>query len=50
MDVLLQWSWYLLAYLLGALAAWLAVRAVVVPTSVEEALESMPGAREVGGP
>jgi uncharacterized membrane protein ArfB len=48
MDFVIQWLWYLVAFAVGALAAWLIAVVTVKPTSEEEALADLPGAREPG--
>ncbi len=48
MDFVIQWLWYLLAFVVGALVAWLITVVTIKPTSEEEALAELPGARELG--
>ena len=48
MDFFIQWVWYLLAFLVGSLVAWLLAAVVIKRTSEEEALADMPGSRERG--
>ena len=48
MDFVIQWLWYLLAFVVGALVAWLIAVVTVKPTSEEEAFAEHPGAREWG--
>ncbi len=48
MDFVIQWLWYLLAFVVGSLVAWLITVATVKRTSEEEALADLPGARELG--
>ncbi len=48
MDFVIQWLWYLVAFLVGSLVAWLITVATVKRTSEEEALADLPGARELG--
>jgi uncharacterized membrane protein ArfB len=48
MDFVIQWLWYLLAFVVGALVAWLITVVTIKPTSEEEALAEPPGARELG--
>lgn len=48
MDFVVQWLWYLLAFLAGSLVAWLITVCTVKHTSEEDAVADMPaGAREV---
>ena len=48
MDFVIQWFWYLLAFVVGSLAAWLITVATIKPTSESEALADLPDARELG--
>jgi len=48
MDFVIQWVWYLLAFLVGSLVAWALAVVAVKRTSEDEALAEMPGARELG--
>jgi uncharacterized membrane protein ArfB len=48
MDFVIQWLWYLVAFAVGSLVAWLIAVATVKRTSEEEALVDLPGARELG--
>ncbi|BBZ77667.1 hypothetical protein MANY_30040 [Mycolicibacterium anyangense] len=48
MGFVVQWLWYLLAFLVGSAAAWLIAVATVKRTSEEEALADLPGSREIG--
>jgi uncharacterized membrane protein ArfB len=48
MDFIIQWLWYLVAFVVGSVVAWLITVATVKPTSEEEALADLPGARDVG--
>jgi uncharacterized membrane protein ArfB len=48
MDFVIQWLWYLVAFAVGSLVAWLITVATVKRTSEEEALADLPGARELG--
>jgi uncharacterized membrane protein ArfB len=48
MDFVIQWLWYLVAFLVGSLVAWLIAVLTVKRTSEEEALADLPGARELG--
>lgn len=46
-QFLIQWFWYLIAFALGALVAWLAARRIK-PTSEEEAFADLPQVRPIG--
>ena len=48
MDFIIQWLWYLLAFVLGSLVAWLITVVSIRHTSADQALADLPGAREVG--
>ena len=48
MDFVIQWLWYLVAFAVGSLVAWLIAVVTVKRTSEEEALADLPGARESG--
>ena len=48
MDFVIQWMWYLVAFVVGSLVAWLITVLTIKRTSEEEALADLPGAREVG--
>jgi uncharacterized membrane protein ArfB len=48
MDFFIQWVWYLFAFLVGSLVAWLLAAVSLKRTSEEEALADMPGSREPG--
>lgn len=48
MGFVVQWLWYLLAFVVGSLVAWLIAVATVKRTSEEEALADLPGSREIG--
>ncbi len=48
MDFVIQWLWYLVAFVVGSLVAWLIAVATVKRTSEYEALADLPGARELG--
>jgi uncharacterized membrane protein ArfB len=49
MGFFIQWVWYVLAFLVGSLAAWLIAAATIKRTSEDEALADLPGSREIGG-
>lgn len=46
-DFLIEWSWYLLAFLVGTLVALLITVLTVRRTSREEAIADLPGASEI---
>jgi uncharacterized membrane protein ArfB len=48
MDFVIQWFWYLMAFLVGSVVAWLVTVATVKATSEEAAFADLPGARESG--
>ncbi len=48
MDFIIQWLWYLVAFVVGSLVAWLITVLTIKRTSEEEALAELPGARELG--
>ena len=48
MDFIIQWVWYLLAFLVGSLVAWLLAAVSMKRTTEQEALADMPGSREPG--
>ncbi|WP_197507552.1 hypothetical protein [Mycobacterium sp. ACS4331] len=48
MDFVIQWLWYLLAFLLGSLVAWLIAVVTIRRTSEEEAFADLPGSRQMG--
>jgi uncharacterized membrane protein ArfB len=48
MDFVIAWLWYLLAFLVGSVAAWLLAVVTIKRTSEQEALDEMPGSRELG--
>lgn len=47
-DFLIQWFWYLVAFLVGSGLAALITVATVKRTSEEEAFADLPGSRQVG--
>jgi uncharacterized membrane protein ArfB len=48
MDFVFQWLWYLVAFVVGSVVAWLISSVSIRRTSEEQALADMPGAREIG--
>ena len=47
MDFVIQWVWYLLAFLLGSLVAWLIAAATIRRTSADDAFTDE-RSREIG--
>jgi uncharacterized membrane protein ArfB len=48
MDFVYQWLWYLLAFVVGSVVAWLITVVSIRRTSKEEAIAALPGSRDVG--
>ncbi|UQX11378.1 channel accessory protein ArfB [Candidatus Mycobacterium methanotrophicum] len=48
MDFVIQWLRYLVAFVIGSAVALLVARVSVRRTSEEQALDDMPGSREIG--
>jgi uncharacterized membrane protein ArfB len=48
MDFVIQWLWYLAAFAVGSVVAVLISVVSIRRTSEEQALDDMPGAREIG--
>jgi uncharacterized membrane protein ArfB len=48
MDFVIQWLWYLVAFVAGSAVAWLVAIVSIRRTSVEQALADLPGSREIG--
>lgn len=48
MDFVIHWLWYLLAFFVGSLVAWLITVISIRCTSEEEVLADLPGSREIG--
>jgi uncharacterized membrane protein ArfB len=48
MDFVIQWLWYLVAFVAGSAVAWLITIVSIRRTSEEQALADMPGSREIG--
>lgn len=48
MDFVMQWFWYLLAFVVGSVATWLVSVLTIKHTSEAEALADLPDAREIG--
>jgi uncharacterized membrane protein ArfB len=49
MAFVMEWFWYLLAFVSGSALAWGATVLLVKHTSADEALADLPGSREIGG-
>ena len=48
MAFIIGWLWYLVAFAVGSLVAWLIAAGTIKRRSEEEALADLPGAREIG--
>ena len=48
MAFVMQWLWYLVAFLVGSLVAWLITVATIKPTSEDAALDQLSDAVESG--
>ena len=48
MDFVIQWFWYLLAFVVGSLVAWLITVITVRRTTEDEAFADLSGSRETG--
>jgi uncharacterized membrane protein ArfB len=48
MDFIIQWLWYLLAFVAGSLITWGATVLVIKRTSEDEALADLPDSRQSG--
>jgi uncharacterized membrane protein ArfB len=48
MGFIIQWLWYLLAFVVGSLVAWVLAVVTIRRTSAEEAFADLPGSREIG--
>ncbi|AEF34820.1 MULTISPECIES: hypothetical protein [Mycobacteriaceae] len=48
MDFVMQWLWYLLAFVVGSAIAWLLTIVSIRRTSREDAIAALPGSREMG--
>jgi len=48
MGFVIQWLWYLLAFVIGSLVAWVITVLTIRRTSREEAIADLPGSREIG--
>ena len=50
MDFVIQWFWYLVAFALGSAVAMVIAGVSIRRTTEEQALDDLPGAREIGTP
>ncbi|MEZ0383826.1 MULTISPECIES: channel accessory protein ArfB [Mycobacteriaceae] len=48
MDFVMQWLWYLLAFVVGSAIAWLLTIVSIRRTSREDAIAALPGSPEMG--
>ena len=48
MAFVVQWLWYLVAFVVGSAVAWIITVVSVSRTSEEEAIADLPGSREIG--
>ena len=48
MEFITVWLWYLLAFALGAVVAYLAARMAIAPTNENEAFADVPETRAIG--
>lgn len=48
MDFVIQWLWYLAAFAVGSLIAWVITVLTVKPTSESEAFADVTGVRDAG--
>ena len=48
MDFVIQWLWYLVAFVAGSAVALLIASISIRRTTEEQALADMPGSREIG--
>ncbi len=48
MAFVTQWLWYLAAFLVGSLVAWIITTVSIRRTTEEEAITDLPGSREIG--
>jgi uncharacterized membrane protein ArfB len=48
MGFVIQWLWYLLAFVVESAVAWLITVLSIRRTSREEAIADLPGSREIG--
>lgn len=48
MTFIVEWLWYLLAFVVGSVTAWLLGVLFVKYASKHEAIAALPGSREIG--
>lgn len=48
MDFVIEWLWYLMAFVVGAVLAWLVVSSFVKARSEDEAFSDLPDSRGIG--
>jgi uncharacterized membrane protein ArfB len=48
MAFVIQWFWYVVAFVVGSAVAWSITIVLVRRTSEEQVLADMPGSREIG--
>ncbi|MBO0865388.1 MAG: hypothetical protein J2P16_09990 [Mycobacterium sp.] len=48
MDFVIQWLWYLLAFVVGSAVAWVITVLSIRRTSKDQAVAGRPGSREIG--
>lgn len=48
MGFIVQWLWYLLAFVLGSLVAWVVTVTTIKHTSAQQAFADLPDAPETG--
>jgi uncharacterized membrane protein ArfB len=48
MEFVIQWLWYLLAFVVGSAVAWVITVVAIKPKSEQEAIAEVPGSLEVG--
>ena len=46
-EFLMQWAWYLLAFVAGSVVAWLITILTIHRTSREEAIAALPGGSDI---
>ncbi|CCI54414.1 MAG: hypothetical protein LKG20_02265 [Tetrasphaera jenkinsii] len=47
-DFLIAWLWYIVAFALGAVVAWLIARSMIEATNENEAFADVPETRAIG--
>jgi uncharacterized membrane protein ArfB len=48
MALVVHWLWYLAAFLVGSVVAWIIARVTISRTSEEQAVADLPGSRQIG--